>query len=75
MRVTVAVLAWADEVATCIPEKGFDGVLLDQEAIDMDFNQTEKDAVSERPRFCLFPAHLFVHPAGPGRAQVWLCVF
>lgn len=41
-----AVVAWAKDVAACIPAQGFDGVLLDQEAIDLDFNQTEKDAIT-----------------------------
>jgi hypothetical protein len=29
-----------------IPAEGFDGILLDQEAIDLDMNQTEKDAIT-----------------------------
>ena len=35
-----AVREWAQETAECIPANGLDGVLLDQEAIDLDFNQT-----------------------------------
>jgi hypothetical protein len=40
-----AVREWAQETAECIPANGLDGVLLDQEAIDLDFNQTGKQSL------------------------------
>ena len=43
-----AVREWAQETAECIPANGLDGVLLDQEAIDLDFNQTGKQSHPKR---------------------------
>ena len=62
-----AVLAWADEVATCIPEKGFDGVLLDQEGIDVDFNETEKEAIT----FAVCALKQALNKTLPGNMVAW----
>ena len=62
-----AVLAWAEEVASCIPAKGFDGVLLDQEAIDLDFNQTEKDAIT----FAICSLKKALNKTLPGNMLAW----
>jgi hypothetical protein len=63
----VAVLTWADEVAACIPNRGFDGVLLDQEAIDIDMNQTEKEAIT----FAVCALKSALNKTLPGNMVAW----
>ncbi len=62
-----AVQQWARETATCIPASGFDGVLLDQEAIDLDFNQTEKDAIT----FAVCALKSELNKTLPGNMVAW----
>ncbi len=62
-----AVRQWAQETAACIPASGFDGVLLDQEAIDLDFNQTEKDAIT----FAVCALKSELNKTLPGNMVAW----
>eukprot|EP01043_Picozoa_sp_COSAG02_P041694 COSAG02_NODE_3478_length_6673_cov_14.589747_6_plen_287_part_00 len=62
-----AVRQWAQETAACIPASGFDGVLLDQEAIDLDFNQTEKDAIT----FAICALKSELNTTLPGNMVAW----